>query len=328
MTAATLPQPSTAAHRCRPVPPTPARRDGELAWSAEFAPGQLRTVRVRYSLWGPPGLPLRIALGGISAGRRTDRWWSSQFGERRPFDPARHRILGIDWLDRPWPDGSVVSTQQQAAALAAVLDHLGIERVDRLVGASYGAMTALAFAAAFPDRVSHLLAISGADRAHPAATARRLIQRRIIRLGLEAGDGDAGLALARSLALTTYRPDQLLNERFAHDDPQTVLDGLAGYFDHQGRRCRRDFDVEKYLCLSESLDRHRVDVSSIRCPVDLVAVDSDTLVPPRQIEALGHRLGRRARLHRVRSAFGHDAFLKEEGRFQALLGQLLAGVVQ
>jgi homoserine O-acetyltransferase len=328
MTLATLPRSSSLAHRCRPVPSTGERRDGELAWTAEFAPGQFHTVPVRYSLWGRPGRPARAALGGISASRRTDHWWSSQFGADCPFDPAQHRILGVDWLDRPWPDGTVVSTQQQAGALAAVLDHLGIDCIDRLVGASYGAMTGLAFAAAFPDRLSHLVAISGADRAHPAAVARRLIQRRIIRLGLAAGDADAGLALARSLALTTYRPDALLAERFDDDDPQAVLDALSGYFDHQGRRCRRDFDVDKYLCLSESLDRHRVDVGAIRCPVDLVAVDSDTLVPEAQIESLASRLGRRARVHRIGSRFGHDAFLKETGRFQALLGQILSGVVR
>jgi len=328
MTLATLPQPSPAAHRCRPVPPAVGRRDGELTWTVEFAPGRRCTVPVRYSLWGRPGAPVRIALGGISAGRRIDDWWSSQFGERRPFDPTRHRIVGIDWLERPWPDGSAVSTQQQAAALVAVLDHLGLDCVDRLVGASYGAMTALAFAAGFPDRLSHLVAISGADRAHPAATARRLIQRRIIRLGLAAGDPDTGLALARSLALTAYRPDELLADRFDDDDPQAVLDGLSGYFDHQGLRCRRDFDCDKYLCLSESLDRHRVEAGRIRRPVDLVAVDSDTLVPVRQIEALADRLGRRACLHRVRSSFGHDAFLKETGRFRALLGELLSGVLQ
>jgi homoserine O-acetyltransferase len=71
-----------------------------------------------------------------------------------------------------------------------------------------------------------------------------------------------------------------------------------------------------------------VDVGAIRCPVDLVAVDSDTLVPEAQIESLASRLGRRARVHRIGSRFGHDAFLKETGRFQALLGQILSGVVR
>lgn len=314
----------------RPEPPPcpDAGTDDEIACSIEYAPGRRAQVDVRYSHWGPIDAPVCAVLGGISAGRRCDRWWSNVFGPGRPFDPDRRRIIGLDWLDRTWPDGSVVSTRQQAQTLAAVLDGIGIDRIDCLVGASYGAMTGLAFAADHPDRLSRLVAISGADRAHPAATARRLIQRRIIRLGLAAGAPDTGLALARSLALTTYRPDELLAERFADDDPQAVLDALSEYFDHQGRRCRRDFDVEKYLCLSESLDRHRVDVGTVRCPVDLVAVDSDTLVPEQQINSLANRLGRWARVHRIRSAFGHDAFLKEAGGFRALLGQLLAGVVQ
>jgi len=322
MTLATLSERSTAQPvHCR----SPLYRGGEMSCSLEYAPGRRHSVSIRYSLWGAAGAPVRVVLGGISANRCSDRWWSGHFGDGRAFDPNRHQVLGLDWLDRRWPDGAGVSTHQQAEALAAVLDHLGIGRVDALVGASYGGMVGLAFAEAFPERLGRAVVISAADRAHPGAVARRLIQRRIVALGLAAGDGDAGLALARCLALTTYRPDALLAERFDDDDPQAVLAALGGYFDHQGRRCRRDFDVEKYLCLSESLDRHRVEIDAIRCPVDLVAVESDSLVPPGQIESLAERLGPLGRCHRIRSAYGHDAFLKERDVFRKLLGQLLPG---
>lgn len=323
MTLATLTERSAAPPVLRRFP---LRRDDEISCSLEYAPGRRHSVRVRFSRWGRPGAPLRVVLGGISANRRCDRWWPQLFGAGRAFDPDRHQVLGLDWLDRHWPDGECVTTQQQAAALAAVLDHLGLERVDRLVGASYGGMVGLAFAENFPQRLAHLVAISAADRPHPAAVARRLIQRRIVRLGLAAGDGEAGLALARSLALTTYRPDSLLAERFDDEDPQAVLDELAGYFDHQGRRCLSHFDVEKYLCLSESLDHHRVGAETLRCPVDLVAVESDTLVPPRQIDALAARLGPLGRCHRICSEYGHDAFLKDRTTLLPLLGRLLAEV--
>lgn len=314
--------------RPEPLPCPDPGQDGEIICNFEYRPGQRASARVRYRLWGSPDAPVCVALGGISAGRHCDRWWSNLFGPDLPFDPDRRRIIGLDWLDRPWPDGSVVSTAQQAQALAAVLDAVGIARIDCLVGASYGAMVGLAFAAELPQRLARLVAISGADRAYPAATARRLIQRRILRLGQSAGEPLAGLALARSLALTTYRPDDLLAGRFGNDDPQAVLDALSSYFDHQGRRCQRHFDVQKYLCLSESIDRHRVDVDRIRCPVALVAVDSDTLVPEQQIAALAQRLGSQASLHRIQSPFGHDAFLKETLKVPALLEKLLLGVVQ
>lgn len=317
----------TTAVSLRPTPTVPVpriwRRDGESALVIGFAPGRRQRVTVRYSLWGPAGAPVIVALGGISADRRCDRWWPGVFGHG--LDPHSFRILGIDWLDRYWPDGRVVTTTQQATALAGVLNHLDMARVEHLIGASYGAMTGLAFAARFPERIGRLLAISGADRPHPAAVARRLIQRRIIELAECSGRTDEGLMLARALALTTYRPDALLEQRFAEDDPQALLDALSGYFEHQGRQALRRFDAERYRCLSESLDRHRVDPADIRCPVDLVAVTSDTLVPPTQIRALAAGLGRRSRYHEIRSPFGHDAFLKEADTFNRLIENALTG---
>ncbi|QKK01363.1 MAG: homoserine O-succinyltransferase [Pseudomonadota bacterium] len=303
--------------------PQSGRRDGTLRQTISYAAGQRRPVTVRYSLWGPPGAPVVIALGGISATRRCDRWWPAVFGNG--LDPVRWRILGMDWLGRFWPDGSAVTTIQQATALASVLDRLGLTTVHGLIGASYGAMIGLAFAARFPERLERLLAISGAHRTHPMAVARRLIQRRIVDLGIAAGRAAEGLELARALALTTYRPDRLFAEQFGHDDPGQVLESLAGYFRRQGQRFQAGFSAARYRCLSESLDRHRVDPAAVRCSVDLVAADSDALVPPEQLRALANQLGPRARYHEIHSRFGHDAFLKEDRTINALIEHTLGG---
>lgn len=306
--------------------PRPAERhDDEIMQEIGYAPGRRHRVAIRYSLWGPAGAPLVIALGGISAHRRCDRWWGGVFGPDRALDPHRYRVLSMDWLDRFWPDGRPVSTAQQATALASVLNHLGIATAHSIIGASYGAMAGLAFAARFPERIGRLLAISGAHAPHPMAVAQRLIQRRIVELGMRTGHGDEALEIARALALTTYRPDTLFARRFGSDDSQVVLDKLSNYFDLQGQRFRSGFDPSRYLCLSESLDRHRLDPSAIRCPVELVAVDSDTLVPPGQLRGLASALGRRGRYREIRSDFGHDAFLKEHETFNPLIRHAIEG---
>ena len=94
------------------------------------------------------------------------------------------------------------------------MDVAGIDRLERVVGASYGAMVGIQFACLAPDRVGHLTAISGAHRPHPLATAWRSIQRRIVDLAEAGGDPRAGVELARSLAMTTYRSADEFAARF------------------------------------------------------------------------------------------------------------------
>ena len=310
---------------CTPPAPTTTRRfvSGGVWHDMTWAPGRHRPVRIMYRMEGPAGAPVVATFGGISASRRVDEWWQEQYGPARALDPDHHRILSIDWLGESWPDGSPVTTAQQAQALVAVLNALGIERLGACIGASYGAMVGLALAAQYPERIGRLVAISGAHRPHPMAAARRLIQREIIRLGLDAGDERRGLRLARALAITTYRPGSLFAERFGHDDPRRVLGRLDSYFDHQARRLIGRFDAERYLCLSESLDLHRVDPTAITCPVTLVAVQSDELVPVDQLQALDRVLSDSA-LRVIPSDYGHDAFLKEPAFFDKLIREVLA----
>jgi homoserine O-acetyltransferase/O-succinyltransferase len=315
---------------CTPPPSTATRRflTGGVWHDMTWAPDCRRPVRIMYRMEGPAGAPVIATFGGISANRRVDEWWQSHYGPDHALDPNCHRILSIDWLGERWPDGSPVTTAQQAAALVAVMDELAIERLEACIGASYGAMVGLALAAAFPDRIGQLIAISGAQRPHPMAAARRLIQREIIRLGLDAGDERRGLRLARALAMTTYRPPSLFDQRFGHDDPQRVLGRLDSYFDRQARGLIGRFDAERYLCLSESLDLHRVEPADVTCPVTLVAVRSDELVPVEQLQSLDRALPNSS-LRVINSDYGHDAFLKEPVFFDKLIREALAeGVAQ
>ena len=298
------------------------REQGGLWVTMAYAPDQRERVRVLYRLEGPADAPVLAIAGGISADRRIDQWWADHYGTGRAFDPSRYRLLSIDWLGHRWPDGSIVSTHQQAQALCAVMDHLQIGQLACYVGASYGAMVGLALAEAYPNRLEQLIAISGAHRAHPAATALRLIQRDIIRLGLAANDEASGLRLARALALTSYRPASLFGQRFDAPSPQGVCDRLTRYFDHQARRLTGRFNAERYLSLSESLDQHCIDPRAIHCPLTLVAVASDELVPLSQLTTLAERAPR-ASLEVIESDYGHDAFLKEVDTFSGLFDQAL-----
>src|SRR5699024_2708376 len=81
-------------------------------------------------------------------------------------------------------DGSLdapIDTADQADAVAILLDALGIATLDAFIGYSYGALVGLQLAVRHPGRLSRLVAVSGAHRAHPYAAAWRALQRRTVR---------------------------------------------------------------------------------------------------------------------------------------------------
>lgn len=300
----------------------PPVEDGQIVIQTAGMSLDENRVSVRYRLIGRPGAPVLLTVGGISADRCMDHWWSDLVGPGLAFDPDRFRLLSMDWLSRS--DGQAIHSTDQAIALGRLLDELGIERVQDFIGASYGAMVGLAFAALFPRRIGRLIAISGPHRAHPMSTARRLVQRDILRLAAERDVPERGVALARALALTTYRPPQLFEQRFDQDTAQERLDELRGYLRHVGVSFAGRFDLARYLSLSESMDLHQVDPAQVRCQTHLVAVDSDELVPESQLQGLAEQLAGPTRLHRVVSVYGHDAFLKEPEVFNRLIRCIVA----
>jgi len=291
-------------------------------------------VDIAYEWQGAVGAPVVLVAGGISAGRHVASsesfpdtgWWESQVGPGRALDPEHHRILAIDWLGADGTLDAPIDPADQADAIATVIDALGIETLAAFVGCSYGAMVGLQFAAAHGDRVGQLVAISGSDRAHPYASAWRALQRRAVALGALQCDEAAGLALARELAMLSYRTPEEFAERFTA--PALVAHGRVrcaaeDYLDACGLRYAERTAPTAFLRLSESIDLQRIDPAIIRVSTTVVAVIEDRLMPVEDAFTLVERLPG-ARLKLLRSRFGHDAFLKEVDAIAAILRESLA----
>jgi homoserine O-acetyltransferase len=279
-------------------------------------------------------LPLVVVAGGISATRHVASsadvpaagWWDAQVGDGLALDPRQHCILAIDWVGADGALDVAIDTADQADAICAVLDALALRRVALFVGCSYGAMVALQFAALHGDRVDRVLAISGCDRAHPYSSAARALQRRAVALGSLQCDSAAGLALARELAMLTYRTPEEFSSRFGAAPTLTqgrVRCAAEDYLDHCGQRFAGTFSPTGFVRLSESLDLHDVAAEDIHVPVTVVTVEEDRLVPRADAARLAARLGDNGELHVLRSPYGHDAFLKEPAAVSALLRDAL-----
>lgn len=325
----------------------PAAQEGILTFEHDLQlhlGGSLSRARVAWRLVGAPGAPVVAALGGISAGRYVTSeggmrgWWADIVGHGLALDTTRFRVLGLDFVggsgESTGPaagqtDFPSVSAYDQAEILRLVLEHLKLPRLHAIVGASYGGMVALAFAERFPDLVEQIISISAADRSHPMSTAWRTVQRAIVRYAASKNEGAEGLRLARALAMATYRSPAEFADRFS--GTATLIDGrwsfpVERYLLARGDAYASSYLAEAFVCLSESIDLHRVDPQRIRIPTALVAVKEDQLVPLDDMRSLRARLAGPAQLFEISSLFGHDAFLKEAEALGSIFGQVLSGV--
>ena len=288
---------------------------------------------VRASALGDPANPPVVVLGGISANCfpsvRPDGgsgWWSKLVGAGKAVDPNDFYIIGMDFAADD-TGSSVPSTADQARVLAAALDRIGLQRPVTIIGASFGGMVGLALAAAEPNRVAKLVVVCAADEPHPASTAARELQRRVVSLGLLAGRGDEALGIARGMAMLTYRTAEEFRERFAGgiDEPTPLSCSEPGaYLRARGQAFRSVMSPGRFLSLSASIDRHRVDASKIAAPCLLIGADSDQLVFSSQLQRLAPRLPAGTELHVLDSLYGHDMFLKEAERIGRIIAPFLA----
>ncbi len=295
-----------------------AWRDHEIPLPADFVleSGEvLSEPRIAVRLHGDPSKPIVAVAGGISAGRIVGDasggkgWWRDYVGAGRTLDLGAYCVLGFDFLPNDGEQANAITTNDQARALCAALDALNVSKLRAFVGSSYGGMVALAFAAAFPERLQDLVVISAADRPHAFGAAFRGVQRRIVEFGAANGNAAAGVALARQLAMISYRTPEEFQSRFGQEPAEArERHEVCGYLISRGEAFA--MDPKRYLTLSESIDRHGVDLSDISARALFVAAHGDQLAPPADIRRCAGAVPR-ARYVEIFSQYGHDAFLKE-----------------
>jgi homoserine O-acetyltransferase len=153
-----------------------------------------------------------------------------------------------------------------------------------------------------------------------------------------------GLALARALAMCSYKSAELFEERYSRkpnrsgEDPARSHEGrfdVGGYLDHQGRIFLDRFDANSYLVVSRAMDAFELGATPaaeaaalrrIHGRVLLVGISSDWLFPAADVEALAGRMaavGVEVRYAELQSAHGHDAFLADAADLIPLVGPTL-----
>lgn len=316
----------------------------------------LRAVDLRGHAYGQPlgTAPVVVLAGGITADAlplgdgQQPGWWQALHACGL-LDSERQTILAPGTLGNvsDWPhlralDGSDVTELPRltpfdlAEATEAWLAENDCPQGITWLGASVGGLVGLALAIRHPRRVQRLITISAGYRPDAWGTGIRHLQRELVRDALRAPDVDpelrrarvaAAMKRARQLGMLSYRGRDELSARFGRLEPDAHVPPIASYLEHNGEKFAKRFSPQRFLLLSEAIDRFHLEplpavLATLRCRVTVVGVPSDLLFPLTQQEELHELLGQAdvpSRLLMFESLFGHDAFLADSVRLAQLL---------
>ena len=170
---------------------------------------ELPAVQVAYRSWGqlaPDGGNAVLVCHALTGSADADAWWGGLYGPGRALDPARDFIVcsnvlagcyGTSGPIQPHPEdgepwGSrfpVVTVRDMVRLQAGLLDHLGVGRLQLVLGPSLGGMQVLEWAASYPERVAAIAPIGVSGRHSAWCIGISESQRRAIYLDPEWRDG-------------------------------------------------------------------------------------------------------------------------------------------
>ncbi len=299
-------------------------------------------------------------------------WWTPLIGPGKAIDTSRYFVICANILGGCYgstgpssldprtkkPYGvrfPIVTIRDMVRAQRQLIAHLGVRQLALVVGGSIGGQQALEWAVTYPELVRKVGVIAATASLTAQAVAFSEVQRQAIMADphwqggdYEPGNGpEAGLSIARMLAMITYQSEESMEMRFARhaarfqDIPAPSGSAAPGerfdvenYLYYQGSSLVRRFDANSYLYISRAMDLYDVSegypsleaaLRRLRSKTLFVGIRSDFLFPAARVRQLAEQvktLGGDAAYVELDSPHGHDAFLKEWQQMTEALNKL------
>ncbi|WP_083486266.1 homoserine O-acetyltransferase MetX [Alicyclobacillus ferrooxydans] len=260
----------------------------------------------------------------------SDGWWQGLIGPGKALDPEKYFVIcsnvlgGCSGTTGPSsiaPDGihyglrfPLVSIRDMVRAQINLIDSLGVEGVELVIGGSLGGMQVWEWLIEDCDRVKNGIVMAAHAAFPPLAIGYNAAMRKAITSDPAWQQGDYyggqaptdGLALARTIGMLTYRAGGLYDVKFERRQTSTGLsdaiggeggiggtDGTGGtgrqeftrpvyevesYLAYNGEKFVKRFDANSYLYLTKAMDGH--DIGRARGGLDaaLAMIQSKTTV--------------------------------------------------
>lgn len=283
-------------------------------------------------------------------------WWPHTVEKDRFLDPERWfvvcaNILGSHYgstgplSDNPatgkpyYSSFPTLSIRDMVKAHILLAAHLGIDRIHALIGSSVGGFQAVEWAVEEPRRFSKLILIATSAKASPWTIAIDETQRMAIMTDPSFGQpsplaGMAGMAAARAIGLLTYRGAEgynLTQQDIPAENPFPENRRACSYQRYQGEKLCKRYNAYSYVAILDSFDSHDVGrgrdgvdeaLKRIQAKTKVVGISSDIIFPPGEMQKLASAI-QGAEYAEIDSAFGHDGFLVEHERLDAILSPFM-----
>ncbi len=286
----------------------------------------------------------------LTANSEVAEWWEHTVESGRFLDPERWFVVCANFLgshygttgplsvnpqtgERWYGDFPEITVRDMVYCHRLLAERLGLEQVELLIGSSIGGFQCMEWVVQCPDFAKRAAFIATTPCSKPWAVAFNESQRMAIEADQSFGErredaGAAGMAVARSIALLSYRGG-IAYDRTQQDPDNEKLRGYRAttYQQHQGEKLRRRFNAYSYYRLSQAVDSHNLSrgrgtleevLGGIRPKVLVVSITSDILFPPSDHEVMVQNIPD-VEYHIINSEFGHDGFLVEHEQLNEII---------
>ena len=275
----------------------------------------------------------------LTANANPEEWWNGLIGKGKFYNPEKHFIVCANVLGSCYGSTGPLSIDSDTGnpyyhnfpditirdivkGLDLVRTHLGVSKINTLIGGSLGGQQAVEWAIQEPSLIENLFLIATNAQHSAWGKAFNESQRMAIKSDRTwysyADDaGLKGLKTARSIALLSYRNYDTYAAT-QHDDNELVDDFKAvSYQNYQGEKLTKRFNAFSYWHLSKAMDSHNVGrgrssvkdaLSLIEAKTLVVAISSDILFPVNESIVLQKGI-KNSELTVIESLYGHDGFL-------------------
>ena len=319
----------------------------------------LPKLKIAYHYYGEytPGKKVAWVCHALTANSDAADWWKGLVGEGSIINPNDYFIvcanmigscygstgpLSVDELDTRLDQFPNITIRDMVRAHILLRQHLGIEKIDLLLGGSMGGYQALEWSLMEPNVIQKmfLIATTAAESAWAVAihTAQRLaIEADPTWKETKPNAGAKGLKAARAIGMLTYRNYGIFKEKQTDADPEKMDDFKASsYMNYQGDKLVNRFNAYSYWLLTKSMDSHHlargragnlaVTLASIQTPTLIIGINSDILCPLAE-QAFMEAHMPNANLVAIDSMYGHDGFIIETAQITTHLKAWLNSLI-